>query len=474
MLTPEQKAARDAARTAKKATRKAAMEKTAVDGEKMALALEGVVDEMDARFEDTDESLETVREGLKGMKADVERVISMARTRKSAGSNTEGADPLDFNIGKVVQAFHAKRVVDSSEGEGIGYELEVMVETAKSAAGSRYHGMTKKDLVSSLTGAAGGFPLQQQIRQSIVEAGRSQSVLFSLGVQNDNLEGLSEFAVPYEVQADGKTDVTTGRNLTAVHLQEGGAISASQRPGFRLAHFRPRTLELTVGFTQHLLTLGGGFITEFVKRVAEKDLRTSLERAAMTGRGQQFSEPMGIFNRTDMTSVSLVNALGTDGRFLTPTDLKDFEMSLAEVDRLNGNAKFLTRPAALRGFAHEAATQNLSGATELNSLPRTPMAYMSFDKMAEFMGYKMAMSTNVPNNYTLGSTTTTTAVAYGDWSNVWIPFWGPMDVAMSDVATVGGVSAFEQMLVYMRLIQKYDVNIVDPVSMIVKKGFKTV
>lgn len=471
MLTPEQKAARDAERAAKRAARAEQVKKlpNTADGEKMALAMEGIVQNVDERFEDTDESLTVVRDDLKSIKADMEKVIAQARTRKSGKANTEGMDVKAFNIGKMAIAFHAKGMGPESADtvEGIGAEIDVCVEASKG-----YKNLTRKDILTSLTGLSGGFPLATQIRDSIMEAGRSQSALWQMGIVNDNLEGLSDFAVPFEVNPDG-TNVTTGANLTTHSSQEGGAVGASVRPGFKLAKFTPRQMDMMIGLTQQYLKLGGGFVNDFVNRIARKDFMTKLERMCLTGRGQQESEPMGLINRTDLTDAGLTNAIGTDGRFLSPTDLKDFEMALAEVDRLTDSCSFLTRPAALKGFAHEVH-HGFAGATESESAPRTPVALMAFEKMAAYLGFNMKRTTNVPNNIKQGATLTTTAMLYGDWSHVYIPFWGPMEIEMSRQATVGGVSAFESFLIYVRFMQMYDSNIVDPVAMIKQTGFKTV
>ncbi len=73
-----------------------------------------------------------------------------------------------------------------------------------------------------------------------------------------------------------------------------------------------------------------------------------------------------------------------------------------------------------------------------------------------------------------GTYTTATALAYGDFSNLWIPFWGPLEMLMTKEATMAGVSAFENDLMYFRFIQMYDSNVIDPKAFVVKKGFKTV
>ncbi len=473
MLTAEQIAARAAERAAKKAARAATIKAATNDTDKAALAIEGIAEDMDGKIEDLGEGQEQIRKSLHDQKADIEALAARMKSR-AAGKHTEGMDVEQFNIGKMVLAFHAGRVDDSTKG--LGYELEAMEAGYKGFTDSQGRSnLTKKDLISAIIGSSGGLGLPTQIQQSIQPAGRSESVLFGLGVKNPNMEGMAGFAVPYEVQADGQTAVTSGKNMTAGSIQEGGAVGVPQRVGFRLAQFTPRKMASVVGYTEDILKQGGGFIKDFTMTYMGRDFKTTLERNCFTGRGQQFSEPMGILNRTDMTPAGLANAVSSGGRWLTPSDFGDMEMALADIDRLNDNLKYVTRAIALKNIRHEAATQNLSGATELNSKPRTEFAYMNIKKLAESLGIDLRTSTNIPKNFDAGSSyLTATAMAAGDWSNVWIPFWGPLEVLMSREASVGGVSAFENCLAYARFVQMYDCNIIDPSWMIVQKGFKTV
>lgn len=469
-LSPEEKANR---KKAIKDAREARKVLITAGGEKATIAtIENVVDTLDERLLDIPdaEEFDDMRTEFTNLKADVEDVKKRFKVRP--GSNTDGMDAKKFSIGKLAVAFLTKRADDSSDG--IGYELECMEATAKGWTSSDGRSnVTKKDLITALVGASGGLPLPIQISQAIKDAPRSQSVLFKMGVMNDNMEGVSAFSIPYEVQKDGKTDVTTGQNMTPGSVQEGGAISITNRPGLRMANFTPRKMAMIVSLTNDLAKLGGSFVNAFVQRVASKDFNTQIERNVLSGRGQQFSEPMGFLSRTDMSTVNLLNALGTDGRYISPADFRDFEIDLAEVDRLTDNCQFLTRPSALKNIPHEAATQNLSGAIESNSLPRSPMNWMSFQKVAEFLGLKLNMTTNMPKNFPQGATTNATALAYGDFSNLWIPFWGPMEMLITKEATVAGTSAYENDLTYFRFIQMYDSNVIDPRAFIVQKGFKT-
>ncbi len=459
-LTAEQKAANAAARTSAKTANAEKLKKGG--SEAMLATIENVKIGLDEQIETLGEGQESHADMLKDIKADLEKVSKGLKNRVS-GKTTEGMDVEKFNLGKLALAYKSGRFDDSSEG--VGYELECLVEAAK---GFNRGNTNTKDMISSLTGGSGGNPLPVQVSSQIVEAARSESVLFQMGVQNDSLEGLSSFSVPYEVTSD----MTTGNGVivTPGNQQQGGAITTG-RPGFKLTNFTPRRMGVIVGMTEDMLKQGGNFISAFVQRTVKTDMQNQLERNCLYGRGVEFSEPTGILNRTDLTA-SGIN-VGTDGRAIAFTDLKQFEFALAEANRLTDSCAYLTRPAVLQGLTNQTATYGLSGADNSNSMPITPMQFMSMKKLGEYCGYNLKWTTNVPKNYVQGSTTTASAVAFGDWSHVWIPFWGPMEFVMSNVATVGGTSAFENYAFWMRFVQMYDCNIVAPDAMSVKTGFIT-
>lgn len=467
-MTEAEKAIREAKKNERNARREARKALISKGGDGATVAtLENIVETMDERHEETSESHTVLRDSLSAMKADVDGLILKMKIRKQ-GTATEGMDVEAFDISKVIKAFAEHRIDDSAAGAG--YELEAMIMATKN---TDKDGMTKKDLMSSLTGAAGGGLLPVQYRNQIFEAARSTSQLFALGVQNPNMEGFAGFQIPYEVQADGVTTVTGGKNLSPTNFQEGAVSASPTRPGFRFANFTPRQMALMLGITEAMLKQGGQFVRMFVEQVAAKDMRNQLERNALSGRGNQNSEPTGLLNRTDMVTFTPAPVLGTDSRALAFSDLKDFEFALAENDRLTDACAFYTRPAVLKGLAKQVATYGLAGADASNSKPITDLQFMSLKKLGDYVGYNLKWSTNFPKNITIGATTDAAAVMFGDWSTVWVPFWGPMEIAMSNVATVGSVSAFENALVYTRFIQMYDSNIITPDAMCVVKGFKT-
>ena len=459
--TPEQIAADKAAKDARKLER---TKRIKAGGEGAIVAtLEGFKEEYDERIEGLEGKHELLADEWKDQRADLEKAIDGMRTRK-AENRTEGIDVDKFSFSKIGKAVATGRVSFEDTTKGIGYEIEALEQSAKGWG----RNMEKKDILTTLAGSTGGLPLPVQVYNSIIAAARSTSVLMDMGVHVESLEGVSAFSVPMETTKGGGNG--NGVIMDATSRQEGDAISVT-RNGYRLANFTPRSLAMIIGMTNEMLQQGGGFVEQFVRSKASIDFSNKLERLALQGRGQQNSEPTGLFNRTDLTQFT-GTAAGTNGRALTFADLSDFEVDLAEANRLVDGCKFITHPGVLRGLKKQTATYGLSGADSSNSLPITPLQFLSMKKIGEYFGYDLKYTTNVALR-TQGTATTASSIAFGDFSNMWIPMWGPMEFLVTNIASVAGVSAFESNMFWMRFVQAYDVNIVAPDSFITLKGLLT-
>lgn len=461
--TPEEIAA---AKTAKENRIKSNAEKIKKGGDGAMLAtIDNVVSDLEEKIAALGEGEESVRGELTEMKANLEKMSRETKKRKE-GSRTSGLETSEFKFSKIGKIFAtSKAFANEDNTKGIGLELEALVEAAKSY-GMNYE---KKDIISSLTGGSGGFPLPVEIKQEIIAAARSKSALFDMGITSESLEGMSAFSVPIETTSTGGTG--DGVIMQANPAQEGGALTLT-RNGYKLANFTPRKLMMGIGITNDLLRQGGNFVEEFVRKYAAVDFKNQIERNALNGGGQTRGQPTGLLNRTDLTQFTGIEArpITSDGRPAVFQDFKDFEFDLMIANRFTDDAKFLTHPGVMRGPSQQYTTL-AAGGTPYPTFPAIQMA--SIKKLVELMGFDIRQTTNMGYQPT-GTTATTSAIAYGDWENMWIPFWGPMEFLMTNIATVAGVSAFENDMSYMRFVQMYDVNIVAPDSMMVQKGFQTV
>lgn len=441
------------------------MEKIKAGGQgAMVATIENLSITIDEKIAELGDGNEQLHDELVEQKSALDKLSREFTERKGSG-NTAGLDTKKFSFAKIGKVFSEGRAFERNDTtEGLGYEYEAFVEAAK-GYGLNY---SKKDIISSLTGASGGFPLPVEIKQEIIAAARSMGALFGMGIMNDSLEGNSSFSVPMETTKDGgKGD---GVIMKAGSTVEGGAITVT-RNGYKLANFSPRKLTLGIGITNDLLRQGGNFVENFVRIQAAIDFKNEMERLAINGGGQQKGEPTGILNRSDLTAFSGTTArpITTNGRAMVFQDMKDFEFDLMIANRFEKDAKFLTHPGVMRGPSQQY-TVLAAGGTAYPTFNSIQIA--SILKLNEALGYDVQMTTNVGYQKT-GSTLTTSAMMYGIWRNVWVPFWGPMEFLMSNLPVVGGVSAFENDMSWMRFIQMYDVNLVAPDSMMAQKGFLT-
>ncbi len=433
------------------------------DGAMIAL-LDNVASEMTEKIAGVEERNTGLRTELTAIKADVEKAISMGKSR-NAGKSTDGMDTDKFRFSKLLKAYqtHGSNLEAADTSDGIGYELEVLTAAGK-GYGTQY---TKKEVVSTLTGQAGGFPMPVQIRSMIVEAARSTSALFQMGIHSEVIEGMSSFSVPMERTDTG--GIGNGVIMDPSPTQELGAIKVT-RNGYALANFTPRKLAMIVGITNDLIRQGGDFVETFIREMAARDMRNQLERYIISGAGQNQGQPTGILNRTDLTPSTIDPAIGTNGRAAVLSDLKAFEFALMGANRFVDDAKYLTHPLVMRGVSSQY-TVLASGGTAYPTFPSLQLA--NIKKFFEIVGFDIRQTTNVPSNLVQGSLTTASAIMYGDWSRVWVPMWGPMEFLMTNIATVAGTSAFESDMSWMRFVQMYDANIVAPDAMIAQSGFFT-
>lgn len=441
--------------------------KDAGANEPIVKALTGMVAQIEKQKADLEGAttktgeIETLLKGVNDQIVEIKSTIDKVKTRPGSLSGL-AEEKQKFSMGNLVQ-FKMGR----AEEKDVGFELEVMTEFAKQTGKGEY---TQKSVISTLTGAGGGFPLPVEVYGSIVEKARATSQLSQLGVYEPSLEGLSALSVPQERTIFSPAAT---RELAALPL------SANT---YGNVNFSPKKFGMITGITDEMLRQGGAFVDAFVRRVAAIDMRNQKESLALAGRGQQFNEPEGLLGRTNYTTTTLTVALGTDGRRLDPTDLGDMEIAIAEANRLDGAEAlgYYFNTSLLKGLKQKFATYGIkagdlsTGADATNSMPVSPWYWMSIKNLETLMGYKARNSTLIPKDVVQGSTLNASYAMFGDWAKVWMPTWGPMEMIISNQATVDGISAFQNGLVYVGYKHWFDVNVVAPDALTLVKGFKTV
>ncbi len=401
---------------------------------------------------------------LDGVKAQMDATRLMLKTRAGDIPGLED-EKQTFDIGKLLQV--RKGIANR---ESIGFELEVLVESHKKYSNGGYS-INKDGIISTLTGSDGGIALPVEVSKTIIEAARAQSQLSKLGTYFPQLAGLSSFTVPLEEPTDLSSD---GIIMQAAPTGEGAALPV-RSPKWKAESFAPKKLGMIIAVTNEFIKEGGQFLVDYVRNKAATDMANKLEYNVLNGTGEQGQVPRGILSRTDLAATTLAGgAITGNGRALSFSDLVSMEQTILNENRLVEGGKFgyYMRSSLALGLRTQFSRQSEDG-TVLNSLPITPLQFASVKKLAEFVGYEMAYSTLIPT-LTQGSSLDASSILFGDWSKVWVPFWGPMEMLMSNVASVGSMSGFQNDMTFVRFVQMYDVGVVAPNALTKVSGFTPV
>lgn len=400
------------------------------------------VTEKTAQIEARLVELNELRDGLKTV-----RLALKSRPGDFPGLEDE---KTTFDMGKLMQL--RLRAIDVKD---CGFEMEVLQQTHK-----KYNRpiQTKDGIISTLTGSDGGIALPIEVSKQIIEAARAQSQLGKLGAYFPQLAGMSSFTVPLEEPTDLSQD---GIIMQAEPTGEGSAFPV-RSPKWKAESFAPKKLGMIIGVTNEFIKEGGQFLVDYVRNKAAEDMKNKLEFFALNGTGQEGQVPRGLLSRNNLAVTTLSQVIPANGRALSFYDLTDMEQTILEENRLVEGGKFgyYMRSSLLKGLRNQSA-KTAEDALQNERLPITPLLFRSVKAIQEYVGYDMAYSTLIPKG-AQGTSNVASTVVFGDFRYMWIPFWGPMEMLMSNVAQVGSTSAFSQDMTFVRFVQMYDVGVMAP------------
>lgn len=427
--------------------------------DKMMQKVEKSIADLEALTKRTDATEAQLGE-LKELRASV--AITRSALKERLGGDFPGLEDekTKFDLGKLLQL--RRRVISAKDA---GFELEVLENSHK-----KYGRMdqTKDGIISTLTGAEGGVALPVEVSKQIIAAARAMGQLDKLGTYFPQLSGLSSFAVPLE---EPNTTSHDGIIITPTPTAEAEPFKL-RTPKWKAETFSPKKLAVGIGVTNEFIKEGGQFLVDYVLRAAGRDFKNELEFNVLNGSGQQGQVPRGLLTRDDLTDSSdLIVSRGNDGRPLSFSDLVGMEQAIINANRLEDSGRFgyYLRSTLIQGLRTQFSKQSESG-TVLDSLPITPLQFAGVKKLSEYTPHQLAFSTLIKRKK-YGNSTEASTIVFGDWSYLWVPFWGPMEMLMSNVATVGGMSAFANDMTFIRFTQMYDVGVMAPDAFTKLDGF---
>lgn len=325
------------------------------------------------------------------------------------------ADPKQrFSFCKAIIAAMSPSEAD---GNGCGYELDVMRETKK----------VVRQALSADIGSTGGFLVPIQQLPEMIEQLKAKTVIEQAGATI--LPDLTGSPVHISRKTGNATAswITAGQTLTNTQ-QTFDQVSLSVK---RLASFT-QIDNLT-------LRLANPALDAVVERDLSSELALARDLAGIRGDGTA-GQPVGV---RFAPGVSLQTISGT--QVPTVDDLQALVQTLDEANAPNLKRAWIMTPRTRR---------TLQAIVDASARPiLTSQIDPSPGQLNTILGNPMFVTTQIPNN--LGGGTDESELYYGDWSEVLIGNWGAMEILASNVA--GNALANDQ--TFVRAIMYTDIAV---------------
>jgi len=288
------------------------------------------------------------------------------------------------------------------------------------------------------SGSEGGVNVQTSVG-SIIDVLLPRTVLAGLGVQR--LSGLV-----------GNLDLPTASTLPSAGWNTKNGTATEKSPAFSKITFSPKRLAAYIQVSNQLMLQSSNSIDGYVRNWLLNAMAQSLETAAIKGGGS--NEPVGIIGNANVnvTFAGGATSNATNANGIAPV-WADVVNLMKAVENANGNGvAYLTNPlvkAKLQTTARQSSGVEgnfiwPSGGTDLN-------------------GYNVQTTTLVPSNLSKGSSSTLSAMIFGDFSKMAIANWGGMEL------TVDPYSGATAGLTNVVLNAYLDCNLLNPAAFAVCK-----
>jgi len=301
----------------------------------------------------------------------------------------------DFSIVRAVNA-----LVTGNWHEA-GFERE-MSDGMASKLGKRAQGfyiptdVLMRDLNVTTSTAGGHTVATDLLSGSFIEMMRNKMATVGLGATMMN-DLVGNIAIPRQ----------TG-GATSYWVAESGAVTESQA-AFDQVTMSPKTVGSMSDISRKMLLQSSLDVEAFVRNDLATSLALAIDQAAINGTGSA-NQPTGVLNTTGIGSV----VGGTNGAAPDWADIVDLESKIAAENADLGSLGFLTN-AKVRGKLLQTEKASSTG------------QYVWSDNNT-LRGYNAAVSNQVPSNLVKGTSSTCSAIVYGNWADLIIGTWGGIDI----------------------------------------------
>jgi HK97 family phage major capsid protein len=372
--------------------------------------------------------------------------LQMRASEKVASAPVYGAASTSEKTerSKMAAQYSFKRAIEqATTGRRDGVEFEMHKEAAdefqRAGVSVSAHSVLlpsdvfKRDMSATggTSGSEGGVNIQTNVG-GIIDVLLPATVLNGLGITRfDNLTG--------------NLDLPTASTQPAAGWNTENGTATEKSPAFSKISFSPKRLAAYIQVSNQLLRQSSNSIDAYVRQYLINAMAIELEKAAIKGGGS--NEPTGIIGNSNVNVIyaggASSNSTNANGAAIVWADVVN-AMKAVENNNAMGQA-YLTNPlvkAALQVTGRQASGVEgnfilQSGAGELN-------------------GYPLATTTNVPSNLSKGTSSTLSAMIFGDFSKLAVASWGGMEL------TVDPYSGATAGLTNMVLNAYMDVNLLQP------------
>jgi HK97 family phage major capsid protein len=394
--------------------------------------------------------LSEIEARLGAIKAEVETLEKLQNlAAQAAGHSASRSEEKEkSNMAKDYSFKRAMEMAITGRREGVEGEFSAMggSEFQRSGVSVSAHSIKipsevfTRDMTATggTSGSEGGVNVQTSVG-SIIDVLLPRTVLAGLGVQR--LSGLV-----------GNLDLPTASTLPSAGWNTENGTATEKSPAFSKITFSPKRLAAYIQVSNQLMLQSSNSIDGYVRNWLLNAMAQSLETAAIKGGGS--NEPVGIIGNANVnvTFAGGATSNSTNANGIAPV-WADVVNLMKAVENANGNGvAYLTNPlvkAKLQTTARQSSGVEgnfiwPSGGTDLN-------------------GYNVQTTTLVPSNLSKGSSSTLSAMIFGDFSKMAIANWGGMEL------TVDPYSGATAGLTNVVLNAYLDCNLLNPAAFAVCK-----
>lgn len=408
--------------------------------------LQGTLEKESRSMADTEKTrLTEIEARLSAIKDEVETLERLQNLAAQAAGNSASKSE-EVEKGKMADAYSfrkAMQMATSGRKEGVEGEMSAVAaaEFQRSGVSVAAHSLLipSEVFTRSMTatggtsGSEGGVNIQTSVG-GIIDVLMPKMVLNGLGVQK--LSGLV-----------GNLDMPTASTLPAAGWNTENGTATEKSPAFGKVTFSPKRLAAFIAVSNQLMLQSSNSIDTYVREFLLNAMALELEKAAIKGGGS--NEPVGILGNSSINIAyagnAASNSTNANGAAAVWADVVNLD-KLVDVANAQGNA-YITNPKVKAAL--QLTPRQSSGVEGNFVLPSATN---------ELNGYPFNWSTTVPSNLSKGTSSTLSALIYGDFTKMAIASWGGMEL------TVDPYSGAKGGLTNVILNSYLDVNLLQPTA----------